>query len=613
MTDKITLVADLETDGLLDTITKVWLLSIGEPREPYTIVSYADQPGYPPLAEGFARLATADRVVMHNGMGFDLWAARVAGFAIRWDSIFDTLIASRMAHPTWRAHALADWGIRLGVPKVEHSEWDKFSPEMVTRCEGDVRITIQVFRKLWPRVRDQLEALELEHMVAVPIALQEANGFRLNVSMAEALTGELRQEQEDAECVLQQTFKPLFVPKLTKGTCLKTPKVGKPEGKGKYVAGCSYGAVEYQVFNPASRPQIEMRLKKEFDWKPSKFTDGGRAQLDETILNDLAVKYPAAAKLSRYFRLSKQLGQLADGDNSWLKLVTPAGRVHGRVNQLGAITGRMSHYKPNMAQVDKKDLRMREVWIPADGWKLVGTDAEGLELRMLGHYLAPYDGGEYGRAVVEGTQEAGTDPHTRVQRAVGLFERDWAKRLMYAYLYGAGNYKLGLIIYEDADSAKKPRPKGAPATLGKAARLNLERGIVGLDQLVYQVKKAHATRGWLRGLDGRRITTRSQHSALNTLLQGAGAIVMKKALALFHFMGTLDGIPSYVSDDRLSTMHFAYCANVHDEVQLEADPNLATDFGKRFAHSITLAGECLGLRVPLGGTFAVGDNWKETH
>jgi DNA polymerase-1 len=296
----------------------------------------------------------------------------------------------------------------------------------------------------------------------------------------------------------------------------------------------------------------------------------------------------------------------------WLHHVNPrTGRVHGYVNPNGAVTGRMTHSNPNGANVDKKDARMRAMWEPMEGWKQLGADGSSLELCMLSHYLARYDGGSYGKKVTEGKKEDGSDPHTLTIRLLGMTKRDNGKRVIYAMIYGAGDAKLGLIIIEDYVEAGKDRPKLSPSKLGADAREKLETGIVGLGQLKKDIKKAFK-RGYVRSLDGRKLWLRSEHSALNTLLQGAGAVVMKKALVLFHYEAIKRFRMKQHSGDR--DADFGYMLNVHDEVQIECrTQEIAEELGKLFVASITRAGIELGVRCPLSGAYDIGNNWGETH
>ena len=633
-----TLIVDLETDGLLPTLSTVWCIAITLADGSESAV-YADARGYPPIADGLERLRRADRIVMHNGLGFDLHVLhRFWPGVVPFERVYDTLVVSRLLNPEERTHSLEDWGVRLGHHKVEHEDWTRFSDDMAHRCKEDVAITAKLYNLLEPKVRGWGESVELEHQVRLVIALQEQNGFKLNVEKAQRLEATLRQEQTDVERELQTLFPPVWVAKRTSGTaylvpgvntkeeitqsCVRIPKVGNVKGKGQTIAGAEYTAVELLPFNPGSRHQVSWRLMMK-GWAPTKFTEGGTPQVDDNVLQELAKRWPECGALARYFRIEKQLGQLTDGKNGWLKLVNSDGRVYGAVNTCGAVTGRMAHFAPNMAQVDKKDLRMREVWEPRSGWKLVGADAEGLELRMLGHYLARFDGDAYSKAVVEGRKEDGTDVHSIAQKLLKFHKRDNVKRSEYAYLYGAGDPKLGVIAIEDAldtktyNKAESPHLFNAagrplsPKAIGAAHRTALQTGIKGLDPLVTAVKDRHRVRKYITGLDGRHIKTKSQHSALNTLLQGAGAVVMKKALVIFHFELAKDA--ELVSSDFLSTNLFAYCANVHDEVQIEAEDEHAPIIGELFCRAITLAGERLNVKCVLTGSYQVGANWKETH
>lgn len=614
-------IADCETDGLLKDMTRLWTIQIGS-ADGDDVTVYADQPGYPPLAEGIERLRKADRVVFHNGMGFDFHVMdRFYPGAVPLEKIYDTLVIGRLIDPEERKQALRDWGERLGVAKGDYEgDFKSFTEDLVKYAHQDIVVTRALYRHLAPQVEDWGMSVWLEHMVAYVISLQEQNGFTLNIEKAVALEAELRQELNDIERELQTIFPPIWVQDKQKGTARVVPKVGNPTGKGPTVKGAEYTRVKLQEFNPGSRHQIAERFIAKYGWEPSKFTPTGVPEINEAILDELP--YPEAKPLSRYFRVLKQLGQLSDGDNGWLKLVTPEGRVHGRVNPNGAVTGRMSHFAPNMAQVDKKDLRMREVWEARPGWKLVGCDAEGLEARMLGHYLTKWDKGAFSDRVLNGKKEDGTDIHTVNLKSLksvlkgstctlGLVSRDGAKTYLYAMMYGAGAWKLGWTILEDMREKGVQVPAGAlkkkvVTKLGRESKKMLAKGMVGIDKLTEAVGERSKETGFVRGLDGRKIYIRSEHSALNTLLQGAGAIVMKLALVIFHFEYAKDRGWTHGVD-------FGYCVNCHDEVQAEVRPDISEDFGKSMAEAIAEAGNRLKVKCPLAGAYDIGNNWKETH
>jgi len=583
------LIADTETDNFLDKMTKVHMLQIGEVDEDHVDV-YADHPGFRPLSEGYARLKKADRVVFHNGARFDIHAInKVAPGTLRPEQIWDTLVGARLLFPDEKRHSLKDWGERLGIKKMEYDGgFETFNPEMVEYGKQDIVVGRALYKHLLNRMGtwDWDRALWIENLFAYIISLQEQNGFKLNVQKAIALAAELRQELHDITVELQEIFPPIVFERYSK-------KTGKRLEDG------------VEVFNPGSGLQVAKRLIDKYGWKPKKFTDTGRPAVDEEVLSSLP--YPEAKALLRYLGVQKMLGQIEDGKNGWLKLVDPkTDRVHGAVNTLGASTGRCSHFKPNMAQVSKKDLRMREVWEPREGWLQVGVDAEGLEFRMLAHYMAGLDKGKTIDTVLNGDKSKGTDIHSLNRAAGELYLRDSAKTAIYALIYGAQDGTLGRTVFDDALAAGKPRPKGTQREHGARLRKALGKGTPGLDTLIENVKAKAKKQGWLKGIDGRKIKVRSPHSAFNFLLQGGGAIVMKVALIFFHF----NRVPA---KGWVHSVDFAYCANVHDEVQSEVRPEIAEEFGAELADCIREAGEWLGIRCPLAGSSDIGLNWKDTH
>lgn len=587
--DDETLIADCETDGFLPVMTKLHMLQIGS-VDGDDVTIYADQPGFPPISEGIARLKRAKKVVFHNGTRFDIFAInKCYPGTLRPEQIEDTLVIARLLNPEEKQHSLKDWGKRLGVFKGEYTGgFEKFNPEMVVYGRQDIVVGRALYRHLLKQMEgwDWSKPIWIETLFSYVIALQEQNGFRLNVEKAVALAAELRQEKADIVKELQVIFPPIVHERYSEKT-------------GKRLKD------KVEVFNPGSGMQIANRLIAKYGWKPKKYTDGGQPAVDEAVLSTL--KYPEAKALLRHARVQKLLGQIEDGKNGWLKLVNEkTSRVHGAVNTLGTGTGRCTHFKPNIAQADKKEPRMRECWEAEAPMVLVGCDAEGLEFRMLAHYMAAKDGGRTTETVLKGDKKLGTDIHSLNQKAGNLYIRDSAKTAIYALIYGAADPKLGSIVIDDAKEAGKPKPNGNAKSLGTALRAALGKGTPGLDKLIETVSKTAEKRGWLKGIDGRKIKVRSKHSAFNFLLQGGGAIAMKVALVLFHFnrapaMGWVYG------------KDFRYCANVHDEVQAEVRPEIADEFGKQLADCIREAGEWLGIRCPLAGAYDIGANWKETH
>ena len=381
--------------------------------------------------------------------------------------------------------------------------------------------------------------------------------------------------------MVQKVFKPLpvfiktVVPKIKKdGT---TSVVGlKFLGEQWETVGGSFSRLDYPLFNLGSRQQIGKYLQY-FGWKPDKFTETGHAVVDEEVLSKVE-GIPQATLIGEYLMIQKRVAQI----QSWLDALWDDGRVHGYVNTNGAVTGRMTHSGPNMGQIpavySPYGKECRQLWIAPDGYKIVGMDASGLEARMLAHYM---NDKEYTNEILHG------DIHSANQLATGVKTRDQAKTFYYAFLYGAGDAKIGAII-------------GGTAKDGKELKEKFLRNTPSLRRLRERVSMASG-RGYVLGLDRRRVYVRSEHSALNTLLQSAGAIVMKKALAL---------LDEYATKWKLN---YHFVGNIHDEIQTEVEQEKTEVFGRLACSCIEAAGLHFNLNCPLEGEYKVGNSWAETH
>lgn len=640
---------DIESDGLLDEITKVHCVNVIDRDDGREYRFHNDASVSPcdgDIEEGLRWLQAASAICGHNIIDYDVPAIqKVYPWFKPVGVLHDTRVYSRLIWTNLRdqdmeairkgrlppdfataaaargssaigSHSLRPWGVRLGFPKDDFDPAEyghtwatvPFSQTMSDYCAQDVRVTVKLMELIESK-NYATESLELETAVAAIIRRQEARGFLFNVEEAQRLTAKLQIRRLQ----LEEELKPLFPPwQMPDGRPFTPKRDNRTLGYTKGVPVQKYKTVE---FNPGSRDHIANRLMAVHGWKPKDFTTNGKPKVDETIL--AALPYPEAARLVEYMTVIKRLGQLAEGKEAWLKVVGSDGRIHGRVNTNGAVTGRMTHYQPNVAQVPSvKSIYGPECRALFYGDEvLVGCDAEGLELRMLGHFLARYDGGEFARSVVSGSKDDGTDAHSINQRLAGLNSRDSAKTLIYAFMYGAGDHKLGTIYVDDMNEAQRAKfnaayPGGdardaALTRLGKKLRAKFLAGLPALKRLVDDVKRAAGTRGYLKGLDGRLLHVRSQHSALNTLLQSGGALVMKRALVLLDAELQVHGLTPGVD--------YEFVANVHDEFQIECKEKQAEFIGRLAADAIKAAGESFRLRVELAGAYAVGRNWKETH
>jgi DNA polymerase-1 len=531
----------------------------------------------------------AEIVIGHNIMAFDLPALqKLIGLKLSCP-IIDTLVVSRLKYPDLRnddfgtlnsgfpkelvgSHSLKAWGHRLKLHKGDAPDFTEFSEEMLEYCQQDVRVTVKLYEHLNIAEIDP-KAVEVEHKFAAIIRQQERNGFKFDVHAAEKLHSALIREKLEIEAQMRQVFPDKIINRVSE----KTGKPLKPK---------------IEEFNPGSRTQIAERLIEKYGWQPTEMTPDGRARVDEAVLDSL--DYPEAKLLAKYLTCVKRLGQLADGENAWLKLHIN-GKLHGRVNTNGAVTGRCTHSVPNMAQVPT-DPAYRSLFIPADGKVLVGADASGLELRCLAHFLGRYDKGEYAKKVIscdihwENAKAFGLAPQQQQDKANPSHKaaRNQAKGGIYALIYGAADTKLGMVL-------------GGDVKKGKKSRANFYTAVPAFQKLKDDVERIVSTKGQLKGIDGRVLPIRSAHAALNTLLQSAGAVIMKEACIIAHDEFKKNGID------------VQQVAAVHDEYQLMCDPLHADAVGKIMVEAIRRAGASFGFRCPLDGEYRVGKNWAETH
>jgi len=504
----------------------------------------------------------ATHVVGHNIISFDLpILAEVWGFELPESiGVIDTLVMSRLSNPSRDGgHSLRNLALQCGLNQKQDFDVSDFdgpvTQEMVDYCIADTVANVDVFNMLRRELKDfSTESIDLEHAVAQETKVQESNGFKLDFPLACRIHTQHTARMEEIEQELQEVFPPIVEERWSE-------KTGK-QLKDKVT-----------IFNPGSRVQVAERLSEKGAVWSQLTPTSGRAKVDETTLGE-NIHIPEAKLVLEYLIISKRLGMVT----AWVNSVAEDGRIHGRVNTCGAVTGRMTHSKPNLAQIPS-DPTYRECFTVEDGNQLVGCDASGLELRMLAHYMKDDD---YTDLILNG------DIHSHNQKLAGLETRDQAKTFIYALLYGAGDGKIGSIV-------------NGRAKQGAILRSRFMRGLPSYAVLMQSIGKIMRARDTLPGLDGRRLHVRSEHSALNTLLQSAGAVVMKKALVLATDALRDAGIP------------YTLVAQVHDEVQVEAQPQYAEQIGQAFRKAIQDAGTYYKMRCPLDGEYKIGSTWAATH
>ena len=600
------LVFDIETNGIedwanLSDLKVIHCIAVGDVSTGEVDLYHGDD-----IIKGLQKMRLADRLIGHNIKRFDIPAIKklYPSYTLGDCHVIDTMIAGRIFNPDVSRgdftnrdmppelrgrYSLKAWGYRLGLHKGDYGEttdWSEYTDEMGEYCKQDVLVNM----KLWAVISETFneDAHELEDRFDNIIRRQEKEGVTFDEDAAKRLHAELIGEKAEMEATLQEVFPPQEEP-------MKTPqyyyhKITKKQYKRKkdYTNKDTFNLIAGPLkvrkipFNPGSRLQIANALKAMYGWQPTELTGDGRPRVDEAVLSSL--DYPEAKILTRYLTIIKRLGQLSDGKEAWLKVVRD-GKVHGRVNTIGTVSSRCSHSRPHLGQVPSLGSlwgkECRALFTPADGKVMVGCDMSGLELRCLAHYLAKWDGGEYASVIQEG------DIHQFNADKMGV-SRSTGKGIMYATLYGAGDVKIGSLI-------------GGGKTEGRRMRNMLEEGIPALRRLKRAIATKLKSQHWLPAIDGRRLPIRSEHSALNLLLQSAGSILMKRATVIMH---------EDFHNDRLDVQQLMH---VHDEVQLQTNKDEADDVGRTAVQAMRKAGEYYEFRCPLDGEYKIGRTWADTH
>ena len=429
--------------------------------------------------------------------------------------------------------------------------------------------------------------VDLEMRMAELMAQQEASGFRFDTDAADRVRSNLQQEFEELTNKIKSIY--LYVP----GKVFTPKRADKKKG---YVAGAPM--TRLTDFNPTSRQNIAWALQTFRGARFTKVTETGKPKVDEATLSevrDIALSsgnqqlHDECEMFIRLLTLQKWLGQLSEGTNSWFNSIEGDGCIHHSC-LLATQTSRNIHRGPNLGQVVSAPWA-RELFVPHPGHVMVGADLESLELRLLGHYLAAFDQGSFAEVVVNG------DIHQQNADRVGC-TRTQVKTLTYAFIYGAGDVKLGHSLQPELSDAQKK-------TLGGELRRKFLDAIPGLEPLVDAVKLKVRSTGRLRGLDGRPIFCRAEHSSPNFLLQSAGAIISKRWVVIGQQMIDSAGLTYDVDYTR--------CAYVHDEVQMSVVPAEVDRMKMLLEAAAPEAGKYYNLRVPIGACADHGSSWQETH
>lgn len=644
-------VFDIETNGLLhDTeeysaLSKVHCLVVRDLDTGAGISCTDDSPMYPDIREGLEILSNAEKLYGHNIIGFDIPALHKC--YPNWSTnaqILDTLVMVRLrwAHVKEQDYAraragrlpshligwqsLEAWGHRLGVQKTDYTGWCEeqgisdpwafWRPEMQTYCEDDVSVNEVLIEKIRNTGGIPQAAMEVEHDMAWYLTQQQRNGWPVDFEHAVRLQGELVQRRQELEEALVDQFGCWVEPKRRGGEIVEfTPKVNN--SRYGYIEGATMTRIEIKEFNPASRDHIANRLQEVYGWEPKEYTPTGKPKVSDDIL--LGLDIPGTEKIKDYLTIDKRLGQLSEGSKAWLHMIeddwdeggalTGLPHIHHSCNAT-TITHRHRHSNPNLGQVPSIESEYgeecRAVFIVPPGWKMIGSDASGLEARCLAHYMARWDDGEYGQIILEG------DVHTRNMEAISKvheISRYDSKTFFYAYMYGAGDEKLGSIVVPGASSSRKRK-------VGAELRAAFEEEIPAMGSLVKGVKRKARKANYVNLIDGRRAYVRNDYAALNTLLQGTGAIICKYWIREFNSrLSERYGLDP-VRQGGGGWLHpWAALGWIHDEVQIavNTEKDDPEEVGQILVDSLESLTDYFDFRLPLTGDFMVGDNWSQTH
>ncbi len=704
--NKKTLLFDCEYNNInSEKATKLWCISAVDVNTKETFHWHPEKEGDNQYHDQFGdsfkeKVNKYEHFVGHNFWGAEAVVCKnLLGIEFKPDQVTDTLVLSRLQRPMspyieqfntfkkkgWDTrlggHSLDAWGKRLGYPKIEFDNFSEFTWKQLEYCDRDRDLNLKVYEYLlWEQKEFNFDtrSIFIEHEAHRLLVQQSINGFTLNKERARKLqdeTGELTQEYINK---LHEVFPPKKVeirkitPRYTKKPKRdENNKILKNEFKETIYVNTMHGTdhntllanmhvdngdgtfslYRMEDFNPSSPKQVGERLM-EIGWNPRKFTATGQPSTNKEVLGEaidyLASKVPQVEVLRKFNIVTHR----NDKAKTWLELSKEDGRVHGRVNHIGPWTHRCSHFDDNMANISRVQLDKsgkpleglqgnygwdsRHCWVPKEGWVLVGADASGIQLRALAHYIGDEN---YIKEVISG------DIHTVNQKAAGIKDRPTSKTFIYAWLLGAGDEKIGLIVgveeleYENlferaknefkwnrwrhpkndhqrnqfdnllyyvtdklrSDGRIADKQTAAVILKGYFTKKQFLENLPALRKFKEEVIPQAAQQGFMVGLDGRKIWVPSEHLAMGAYLQGFEAVIMKWAMYLYQKKLREEGIP------------FTQVAFVHDEVQVETPLEFSTKVGETIVWAIKEAGVMLGSKCPLDGEYKVGYSWAETH
>ena len=597
---------DLESNGFLNqgskSVSTIWCMVI---QDVQTKEVWEYRPHQ--IQEGLDKLKEATTLIGHNIIFYDVPVIHKLFPEWTYDGQYiDTFILSTLIYPKETlinldedvfphiskrdrgSHSLDTWGQRLGNHKGHFADWSKFSEEMLEYNKQDVMVTTDLYHYFMRSNYSELAAAE-EHDITQILSLQVQTGWTFDVDAALDLLDKLEVTKKEIEDELINT-----IPATIKEEEFIPKRDNKRLG---YVAGVPFIKRKEIPFNPGSRVQSVTFLKSKYNWEPTEFTDNGNPKLDGDTLETLP--FDETKRLAQYLDTAKLIGTIKTGKNAWLKYATEEGKIHGGIIPNGTISGRASHQSPNLGNVPSPRKifgnECRALFSPPPGFMQVGSDAKALELRCLGAFLAPYDNGDYAKKVVD----PDVDIHVYNQNLFGVETRDIAKTLIYCVVYGGGPRKAGSVIFPHGNADQHYE-------CGMQALNRFKKELPAIEELNNDLKGVIRKRGYLKGIDGRKLFVRKEYSGLNLVLQSAGAVIMKRVGIEIYERITSQLSLEYWKD-------FLQLGFIHDEYQHGFLPEYVDSVIPVIIQSYVKAGEFFEFPCPIEGDVKVGRNWYECH
>jgi DNA polymerase-1 len=625
---------DIEADDLLPGVTTIWCVTLTNlvTKEE---VEFTDAESFKVWLEERSDIV----FVGHNFLAYDCVVLnRLWGCRIRADRVVDTFVLSQLYNPTYPkprgmkgtagAHSLEAWGIRLRYPKGEFNDFSQYTPQMLTYCRRDTRLTALLFLRLSERMRNvgfTERGVELEHLAWNIIQnKQKRAGFPFDIKRAQELYVTLRAREKE----LQDEIYALWPPRLEVVGEYKsgrkrdgTTNLQYERHKGQYPVlewkeDGGYIVYDYVAFNLGSPPQRVAKLL-ELGWQPTQYTKAGNPKVDEDALLDFAERSqtPEVKALAKWVVINSRANMV----NTWLEAYNrDTGCIHGSL--FIASTLRYRHSNPNSANIPAVRLKKgdngddviqygeaggysyesRDLWVAGgsgrDGdseWVLVGIDGTGIQNRCLIHGLIKTIGEEPLKDFIELSLRG--DIHKHNIDVLGLAHKAAAKKFYYTLMMGGGGEKL----------ANDQVQFGTHMTAGEAtAKKNrLIASMPGFGELIKALKAELEETGRIRLCDGTPILVPSPHMVIPYLLQGDESRLMKQAMI---YVDEIIRREKWGND-------IIKVADIHDEWQYRARKSVVDEFVAKALPCFPRAGESFDYRIIIEGDAKIGQTWAETH